>query len=381
MNQSQHILRLLDKYEQGQATPQELSELEQWYLSFENNPDILAGLTPMQKMGRKSAMLNRITTEVSERQDNAIYTPSIRSNLWKKWMVAASISILLLATVGGYFWTRDTETIEITKVLKEDFKPGSNKATLILADGKKIILDNAQNGQLASEGGAVITKTDGNVTYQNNTQAEATINTINIPRGGEYSLELADGTKVWLNAASSITYPSTFTGSAREVEISGEAYFEVAHNAKQPFRVKTKDQTVEVLGTHFNINAYDNESSIKTTLLQGSVAVATRSARKVIRPGEQAELKNSSISIHEVDPEQAIAWKEGYFEFVDADIHEVMRQLSRWYDVDVSFEGPTTKKTFTGRISKYRNISKVLQIVQSYKDVNLTFQGRRIMVR
>jgi ferric-dicitrate binding protein FerR (iron transport regulator) len=158
-------------------------------------------------------------------------------------------------------------------------------------------------------------------------------------------------------------------------------YFEVAHNAEKPFLVKSGSQIVEVLGTHFNINAYPDENRIKTTLLEGSVAISSAGHRQKLKPGQQAVLSGQSLKISEADTDEAMAWKEGYFQFADADIKTVMRQISRWYDVDVVFEGPVTKQTFTGRVSRFRNISNVLKIVQSYGDVNLVFEGRRIMVR
>lgn len=380
-NQEQRIFILLEKYEQGLATNEEVRKLEAWYQTFEDRPDIMADLSDAEKLSGRENMLYRISGIISAQTTAEAVQTKKTVVLWQRWMVAASLLIVL--SIGGYFLLhKDQPKVQFSKVLKEDFAPGSNKAVLTLAGGKQIILTGAKNGQLATQGGSVIQKTaDGAVVYDAGGNGAIVMNTMSTPRGGQYHLTLADGTGVWLNAASSITYPSGFTGNQRQVEITGEVYFEVAHNTAKPFLVKSGLQTVEVLGTHFNINAYTDEAGIKTTLLEGSVAISASGSRQTLKPGEQAILKGNSIRISETDTDEAIAWKEGYFQFVDADIETVMRQISRWYNVDVVFESPVTKQTFTGRISRFRNISKVLKIVQSYQDVTLTFEGRRIMVK
>jgi transmembrane sensor len=379
--QKQHIFTLLEKYEQGLASPQEVEELDAWYQTFESKPDIMAGLTEGEKFRARENMLNRISGMIPDHQKGLPVHEKKTMVLWHRWMVAASL--LLIASFGGYFLLRkDDPKVQYSNVLEEDFASGSNKAILTLSGGKQIVLTGAKNGQLAIQGGSVIQKTaDGEVIYDREGADKAVVmNTITTPRGGQYHLTLADGTKVWLNAASSITYPSGFIGQQRQVEISGEVYFEVAHNAAKPFLVRSGIQTVEVLGTHFNINAYKEEPAIKTTLLEGSVAVSISGNRQKIKPGQQAVLKGNNIKISEADTDEAMAWKAGYFQFVDADIETVMRQIARWYDVEVTFEGPITKETFTGRISRFRNISEALKIVQSTKGVHLSYSGRRIMV-
>jgi Fe2+-dicitrate sensor, membrane component len=297
--------------------------------------------------------------------------------------MAAAILLILLSAGGYFLLIKHQPVLQYSKTLKEDFGPGSNKAILTLSNGRQIILTNAKTGRLAIQGQTVIRKTaDGEIVYSPSSRSSSVVmNTMSTPRGGQYHLTLSDGTDVWLNAASSITYPVVFTGNDREVIITGEVYFQVAHNTSKPFLVKSGAQTVKVLGTHFNINAYADEASIKTTLLEGSVEVSAVGTRQTIKPGQQTEFENNSLKISVADTNEAIAWKDGYFQFVDADIESVMRQISRWYDVDVTFEGPVTKQRFTGRISRLRNISKVLRIIQSYQDVQLTYSGRRIMVK
>jgi ferric-dicitrate binding protein FerR (iron transport regulator) len=381
-NQEQRIFRLLEKYEQELATDQEVRELEAWYQTFEDRPDIMAGLSDVEKLRARESMLNRLTVIIPDHVKGDTAQTKKPVQLWPRWTVAASLLIML--SVGGYFVLhKDQPETAYSEVLKQDFTPGSNKAILTLSGGKQIILADAKNGQLATQGGSAIQKkANGEVVYNSqSTDAVAIMNTMSTPRGGQYHLTLADGTGVWLNAASSITYPSGFSGNQRQVEITGEVYFEVAHNAAKPFLVKSGSQMVEVLGTHFNINAYADENQIKTTLLEGSVAITSADNRQILKPGQQAVFNGNSLKISDTDTDEAIAWKEGYFQFADADIETVMRQISRWYDVDVVFEGPVTKQTFTGRVSRFRNISKVLKIVQSYGDVTLVYEGRRIMVR
>jgi transmembrane sensor len=381
-NREQRIFILLEKYEQGLATDQEVRELEGWYQTFEDRPDIMASLSNEEKLRARESMLNRLTVIIPDHVKGGTGQTKKPVLLWRRWTVAASL--LIMVSVAGYFFlNKDLPEAEYGKALKQDLAPGSNKAILTLSGGKRIILTDAKNGQLATEGGSLIQKTaDGQVVYGAEvSDAPIVMNTMSTPRGGQYHLTLADGTGVWLNAASSITYPSGFSGNQRQVEITGEVYFEVAHNAEKPFLVKSGSQIVEVLGTHFNINAYPDENRIKTTLLEGSVAISSAGHRQKLKPGQQAVLSGQSLKISEADTDEAMAWKEGYFQFADADIKTVMRQISRWYDVDVVFEGPVTKQTFTGRVSRFRNISNVLKIVQSYGDVNLVFEGRRIMVR
>jgi len=191
---------------------------------------------------------------------------------------------------------------------------------------------------------------------------------------------LPDGTAVWLNAASSIKYPIAFSAKERRVVITGEVYFEVKHDAAKPFRVVSNEQTVEVLGTHFNINAYADEKNIKTTLLQGSVRIVANGNRAILKVGQSSAIDENKISIGNAD-DAAVAWKDGYFEFSESDIQTVMRQLSRWYDVDVIYIGTMSQETFTTRISRHKNISQVLNIIRASKSVNVEIQGRRIMVK
>ncbi|GAB3915475.1 FecR family protein [Mucilaginibacter boryungensis] len=320
-------------------------------------------------------------------KDQVVVQVRKQKSLWPRIAVAATV--LLALSVSVYFITRKNEVapprLVAKHVMQHDIAPGGNKAVLILSNGKQINLTNAQNGQLAKEANAVINKTaDGKVIYKSDHNAaveEVTYNTLKTPRGGKFDLTLADGTRVWLNAASSITYPSAFTGNSRQVEITGEAYFEVVHNAAKPFRVRVAGQTIEDLGTQFNVNAYSDEPNIKATLLEGSIRLTNKSSDLTLKPGQQAIVQpNQTIKLDEnADTEEAVAWHKGMFEFHDASIETVMRQLARWYDVDVSYEGKIPQRQFSGKI--YRNTSalKVSDIL-SYKQIHFRLEGRKIIV-
>jgi transmembrane sensor len=214
-----------------------------------------------------------------------------------------------------------------------------------------------------------------------NKSSEVVYNTISTPRGGQYQLMLADGSKVWLNAASSLRFPASFVGKERKVELLGEAYFEVAKNAKMPFKVKVNGMEVEVLGTHFNINSYENESTIRTTLLEGSVKINKNNSSSLLKPGQQAQMnKAGEIKIiNDADVEEAIAWKEGKFQFDRADIHDIMRQLTRWYDVDVEYKG-TVSSHFGGTISRDVNLSQVLNMLHLTGEVKFQVEDRKVVV-
>jgi len=313
----------------------------------------------------------------------------IRKNiLWKP--IVAAASIFIVAALSLYLYTNSTQNRPVRPVSHAShIKPGDNKAYLTLANGKKIVLSDAKNGTLVAQNGIQITKTtEGQLVYTvtgNNNSTSSDYNTIETPKGGQYQVRLPDGTNVWLNAASSLRYPSAFKGSERKVELSGEAYFEVAKNKKMPFRVISNTQTVEVLGTHFNVNSYLDEADTKTTLLEGSVRVKRNNsaAAVVIRPGQQASVKqnvNDKINVAEADMEEVMAWKNNYFRFNNENIESVMRKISRWYNVDVEYKGAISDEEFNGTISRSKNIVQVLEMLEGTKSIHFKIEGRRIVV-
>jgi len=306
------------------------------------------------------------------------------------WIAAAFAGALLCA--GGWFLLhyKGENRAAIAKApssLQHDIAPGGNKAVLTLGDGTRIVLDTARNGAVTAQGNMQVIKLeDGQLAYnagnmvargdnRNASHADGSnaivYNTLTTPRGGQYKITLSDGSKVWLNAASSLRYPSAFTGKERTVEITGEAYFEVASltpeggHEKMPFIVKVNDAEVQVLGTHFNVMAYSDEADVKTTLLEGAVKVRKGDASLLLRPGQQASLHpgDGIKLISDVDVDEILAWKNNLFSFNNDDIQTVMRQIARWYAVDVRYEGKVTQH-FNGNISRGVNVSKLFKMLE-----------------
>ena len=268
---------------------------------------------------------------------------------------------LLITSAYLYLNSKNTKAPEVAKAkyqqLKNDVPPGGNRATLTLADGSIIDLADAQNGALAEQGNSRVIKIGGKLAYNTSSENEVEIvyNIVSTPKGGQYQIELPDGTQVWLNAASSLRFPTSFTGKERRVEImNGEAYFEVAKNKKMPFIVRLNSAEIQVLGTHFNVMAYAEEATVKTTLLEGSIKFVQQQRGLLLRPGEQIQLsKDGSTKIEsDVDTDQVVAWKNGLFQFDNSDIETVMRQLSRWYDVSVVYSNTNIKHLFVGEMPR-----------------------------
>ena len=304
-----------------------------------------------------------------------------KKSLWK--YTAAATVLLCLGWVSYYVLHKAPVKQYVAQHQIQDIGPGSNKAVLTLADGKKITLTGAKNGKLADQGSITINKTnDGQLVYHPGSTSDAqtiTYNVIETPRGGQYHLTLADGTQVWLNAASSLKYPASFSGHERKVELTGEAYFEVAHNKEKPFRVISNRQEVEVLGTHFNINAYSDEKVVKTTLVEGSVKISSGAINKTLKPDEQAQLENGNILIANVDVNEVVAWKNGLFHFDHATLQSAMRQIARWYDVDVVYEGAIPKTVINGEAYRNMKASQVFEVL-GYLNVKFRIEGKKIIV-
>jgi ferric-dicitrate binding protein FerR (iron transport regulator) len=266
---------------------------------------------------------------------------------------------------------------------KNDVSPGGDKATLILADGSTIVLDETQNGTIAQQGNSKIIKLDGKLSYDptNKNSREIVYNTISTPKGGQYQLELPDGSQVWLNATSSIHFPTSFTGTERRIEITGEAYFEIAKNPNMPFIVTVSNSEVQVLGTHFNINAYNDEDNVKTTLLEGSVRFVNDSSVNILKPGQQAQLTKEGTTkvVSDVNVDNVVAWKNGLFDFENASIETVMRQLSRWYDVEIEYKGKTDD-LFIAEMRRNIKLSDALKALELTGKVKFDIQDKKIIV-
>lgn len=385
------LLRIIKKYTEGKATAEEIHFLNLYYENFENQPELLESKSEEERTAIGEDMRVKIMERTVFQQNEKGKVISIVSKNWYK--VAAVASVILLLFVGMYFFkpARSKEiakNIAPVKPLKNDVAPGGNKAILTLADGSTIVLDSLENGSVAQQGNSKIIKlNDGKLAYEvarggkQKTQKVA-YNTVSTPRGGQYQLTLSDGSKVWLNAASSITFPTAFTGNKREVSITGEAYFEVAHNALMPFDVKVGNIKVKVLGTHFNVNAYDDEDAIKTTLLQGSVKVSKGNEDILIVPGEQVRVNKASAKItvkKNIDLEEVVAWKNGLFQFDQAGIKTIMRQIARWYDIDVEFEDGLPDKKYDGKIYRNVNASQVLKILEE-GGIHFKIENKKVIV-
>lgn len=344
-----------------------------------------------------SSLMDGTWQEMFETQQPAVIP--MYKRIWYKVAVAASI--LLLLSLGTYFIFNKSAPKQIAEVEKQqqihkdDVAPGGNKAILTLANGSQIVLDSTTNGALTQQGNTKIIKlNDGQLIYNPLNHSSTSLgtgkilyNTISTPKGGQYQIVLADGSRVWLNAASSLRFPTAFTGKERKVELSGEGYFEVAKNAAMSFRVSVNDMQVEVLGTHFNVNAYSDESAIKTTLLEGSVKVKSeRSANSVsrsalLKPGEQADFTkdhNFKINSHP-NLEEVVAWKDGNFEFNNTPVTDIMRQISRWYNVEVDYDGPIPANQLTGKISRDVNLSQLMEMIQ-YTGIDMKIKNKKITI-
>lgn len=344
--------------------------------------DLYEGVEPAQ---RKES-INKLILEKIAGQATPTVTVHRVHLLQRTWARLAIAAILIIVTGAFFFkWSQSEPRQQVaTNDPKSatDIVPGHHGAILTLADGTRIVLDSAQRGTLAQQGGSALVLDQHRLTYQPNQVSEVsgTYNELIVPRGRQFQLVLPDGTKVWLNAASSIRYPTAFTGKERLVEITGEAYFEVAHLAAKPFIVKKGATETKVLGTHFNINAYDDESTQNITLLQGSVQVKNGNKAIIIQPGQQAQVGEGIRIASQVDLEEVVAWKDGKFRFGEtADIQSIMRQVANWYDVDVVYKGKVDKH-IGGTISRNVNLSLLLKMLETTGAVDFKVAGKTVTV-
>jgi len=372
--QEQDAQELLKKYLAGRCTEDEKALLETWYIRQKGE-----GLPEISDETENQAM-----AEVWSRLPIPQNQKTIR--LWPR--IAAAAAILIFAG-GGYLLLHHPQQAQTYTIVKNDVAPGGTKAILTLNNGQQITLDDKKNGQIAVQAGkSVNVGKNGTVIYANNIKgngqtAALVYNTLTIPIGNHRDIALSDGTEVSLDAGSSITYPVVFDKKGRTVSITGQAYFKVKHHTAWPFNVKVKDLIIHDIGTEFNINAYDDEPEIKTTLISGSIKVNKGNQTMVLKPNEQAitTLTAPSIKIVQVDTEPVIAWKNGDFIFQDEDFKTAMRQVARWYNVDITYDPSATIKIVPGGwISRSKNISAVLNIMELTGKVHFKVEGRRVTV-
>jgi ferric-dicitrate binding protein FerR (iron transport regulator) len=396
---------LFKRYFNHTLTEEEKSELMEWIGNGPHKEEVIALMnTAWEEFNEEGVvftdsqsekMLHTIihSQKAGESPEERISGKKITS---KKWLVAASLSLLLVT--AAYFWYSQPSSVSISASTQPvetniDLPPGGNKAVLTLSNGKAIILDSVENGALAQQGGTKVVKLQsGQLVYKNQNLADRTqnisFNTLAVPRGGQYKLTLPDGSKVWLNAASSLKFPTAFTGKKRQVELTGEAYFEISPDTKRPFSViipagisGTNQMVIEVLGTYFNVNAYKDEPAVRTTLLEGSVRVAQGSLSRLLQPGQQAQTTKGTNDINIIRPnlDEVIAWKNGIFRFDNEDLPTIMRKISRWYDIEVDFQENVPESRFSGMISRNTNLSQVLQVLE-INGVHFKIEGKKISV-
>lgn len=373
--------KLLNRYLKDECTPEEKAIVETWFLK--TSRDSNKSLPEPDYDSLKNNLWQTI-----ERKNN-------RSKkvlpLWH-WIAIAS-GILIILSIGLLFNNRSPKVQTYTEQTNIDIAPGSNKAFLILADGSKISLNDVSAGSIATQAGMRITKSaEGHLVYEaidkKSVPGSVIHNKIETPKGGQYQIKLPDGTIVWLNAASSLKYPVSFSSlKSRTVELTGEGYFDITPDKNKPFVVTTSKQQITVLGTKFNVNAYADESNTTTTLIHGSLRITTQSntsapktIEKILKPGEQSKVHGAEIEVDQVDTEEAISWKNGQFMFTSESIATIMRKISRWYDIEVEYTGDVAGKRFTGTISRYVNVSEVLQTLELTNRIHFKIKGRKIIV-
>jgi len=377
---TQEYISLYEKCESGNCTPAEKQLLEEYKDSFE-----LTERTWNANMGDKELVRLAIYNKLQKSISPGPVKKLIPIRYW------AAAAVLILAISASLMLLNNKKASE--SLVKNNLKhnqsnilPGSNKAIFTLSDGSKINLDNSAKGTLTKQGAATINKLrNGQLIYSaNNSLQPNTIlyNTATTPKGGQYEVVLSDGTKVWLNAASSLKYPVTFSGKERHVELTGEAYFEVAKNKNMPFSVAVKGTSIQVLGTHFNVMAYDDENNLVTTLLEGSVKLKKNGTEALLKPGQKGVLGSGSMDyqVSDTNTEEAVAWKNGYFMFDNENIQSIMKKVARWYDVDVNYTGKTRALNFGGTVSRFSDITELLKMLETTGTIHFKTEGRKITV-
>jgi transmembrane sensor len=410
MEHSRGIATLIFKHIRKDLTPEEADLLQRWIEQSEMNrmffeevtqPGQLFTEAQTREEDDRDINMNEVWQKLVNKGIPAqtYYMEMERPSSRRGWYAAAAVLFLCLLGGGYYFLTTQKHAqppiAEIkpkppsTPVIKNDVMPTTRKAMLTLADGSVVELDSSQSGVLAFEGNTAVTKkADGQIVYDMTAGDHALLyNTLTVPKGSNVvNITLSDGTKVWLNAASSLRYPVAFPGNERKVEITGEAYFEVAHNAAAPFKVSKGNMDVTVLGTRFNVNAYREEEAVKVTLLQGSVTVSVQNEdigkQKMLKPGQQAIVNQEDVTVSSrIDQEAIMAWKNGLFYFDNTNIDIIVRQIERWYDVSIEYDNALENVAFNGQISRYSNASEVLEMLETAEALRFEIKDRKIYLK
>jgi ferric-dicitrate binding protein FerR (iron transport regulator) len=374
---------LISGYLAQTLSGEERKELDNWIGESRDNQHLFEELTDPVNIEKYASILQQMDKQkIKEKIDSRIGIRKSAPPVWVYLAAAVTIGVVILAYF--IFFKSSSSQNGITFVNTNPILPGSDKAILVRANGDTLDLNNMKRGDSTNENGVTMQKySDAEIRYEDTiaTGSEMYVNTVFTPRGGQYKLVLSDGTKVWLNAASSVSFPTAFNFLSREVSVTGEVYFEVTKGKSWPFIVRTKDADIRVLGTHFNVNSYADENLTRVTLSEGSVEIKSDSLTQVIKPGMQAAIeKGKHIWILPVDTSLYMAWKEGYFRWKDENIASIMRQVSRWYDVDISIENDIKKENFGGIVARKDSISKVLRIMESTSTIHFKTEGKKIIV-
>lgn len=373
---------LLQKYRNDQLSPEEWDELRQ--LSVDPANEHLLGEDYIALL--KAPEVHDTWTK--EKEDRLLHQLHGRINaaggntgrivLWKR--MAAAAAILAVILTGGYFYIHNNSKNSQNILSSPVASLSKEHAVLTLANGQKVSLDTGTNGVIAKQGGITVINMKGCLSYQGpGTSNPGGYNTIETGRGNQYQLILPDGSKVWLNAGSSLQFPVSFTGNQRKVKLSGEGYFDIAQNAEKAFIVEIHNTEIEVLGTEFNVMAYGDEPAAKAVLVHGSILLKSGSQKTLLQPGKEGTINTMGITVHDVDIEQAIAWKNGMLSFVDAPLDVVMRQIERWYDVEISFNGTQPRKRFFGLLDKNVPLSAILEYLEE-QGIHATVEGRHVVL-
>lgn len=392
MNSEQYITLLFKKYLANDCTPEEAAELIDIMRSGTKNPLIetlirqhLDNETPEEFLYQAEARQIFQRLDLKDAADKATGKSFWISRSYLK--VAAATVIIIGASVFTYTLLSPAKRNMAAGKVIQDVAPGGNRATLFLSSGKQVDLNSLQIGNIAEEGGTIIKKSaDGQLAYfiTENSNSPNAVNTVKTPKGGQYQVILPDGSKVWLNAASSITYPASFSSGGRHVLLTGEGYFEIKtiikNNKKVPFIVESGKQKIEVLGTRFNVNAYDDEKGIKTTLIEGKVKVTTENETVILKPNQEFNLQPEGISTKKVDAETAIDWTNGDFIFAEENVKSVMRKIARWYNVEVVYDTDIPAENLSGQISRNRNLSDVLRMLELSGDTKFRIENGSIHI-
>ena len=403
---TQEIRELAAKWMDGTITPEEKARFETWYNGLDFSKLELQDHWAAGPEEIEAHILQKLQTSLCETKEGPVRTISRNNEFWRSRRWVAAAAVFLLVGAGSYFFhfrNKDSNTPggAAAQNIVGDVAPGHYGAVLTLANGSRVVLDSTGNKPIATQGSSQVLLQNGAVVYQKDSAASATTagaasgaaidpapgaaavyNTMTTPRGRQFQLVLPDGSHVWLNAASSLRYPTVFTGGQRMVELSGEAYFEIAKDEAKPFVVSVKGMRVQVLGTAFDLMAYPDEAAVNTTLITGAVRVATPKTSLVLNPDQQASLQDSAgrFTVSKPNLKEVLAWKNGRFRFDGAKITAIMRQIARWYDVDIEYSGEPPSNEFNGSISRAEYVQKLLDALERTGNVHFRLEGRKIIV-